>query len=229
MLNSKNAATALTIMKWPVALLFLGFLPASTLLLWHELSQLIQQPLLFKYVSLGFCAYMFVWYLFIRNTSISILSTFEHEITHCIFAWLTFNRVTGLSATLRSGGHMKYEGHPNWLLSIAPYFFPTLTFSTLLILSVAWSSESYVGFALVGVTLAYHITSTIQETHHAQTDLQEVGFLFSILFLPTANLFCYSVVLAVLIEGRSGVINCFTHLTQSQYGPMWLISLIKTI
>ena len=118
---------------------------------------------------------------------------------------------------------MKYEGHANWLLSIAPYFFPTLTFLTLLFLGISGYSENYISFIVVGATLAYHVTSTFQETHHAQTDLQEVGFVFSILFLPTANLICYSVVLVVLIEGWTGIDNFFILLAQSSVSPLRLI------
>lgn len=223
MQNSKNAATFLALIKWPLALLCFSFLPASALALGYELTLLIHKPNLIKYMLLGFGSYMLVWYFLIRKSNISILSTFEHEITHCIFAWLTFNRVIGLTGTLRSGGHMKYEGHANWLLSIAPYFFPTLTFLTLLILGISGHSENYISLIVVGATLAYHVTSTFQETHHAQTDLQEVGFVFSILFLPTANLICYSVVFAVLIEGWTGIVNLFFHITQSTVSPLRLI------
>jgi hypothetical protein len=223
MSNSKNAATLLALIKWPLALLSFSFLPASALALWYELTLLIHKPSLIKYILLGFGSYMLVWFFFIRKTNISILSTFEHEITHCIFAWLTFNRVIGLTATLRSGGHMKYEGHANWLLSISPYFFPTLTFLSLLILGISGYSENYISLIVVGSTLAYHVTSTLQETHHAQTDLQEVGFVFSILFLPTANLICYAVVFAVLIEGWAGIVNLSIHLAQSSVSPLRLI------
>jgi len=118
---------------------------------------------------------------------------------------------------------MKYEGHANWLLSISPYFFPTLTFLSLLILGISGYSENYISLIVVGSTLAYHVTSTLQETHHAQTDLQEVGFVFSILFLPTANLICYAVVFAVLIEGWAGIVNLSIHLAQSSVSPLRLI------
>lgn len=223
MSNSKNAATLLAILKWPLALLFFSFLPASSLEFGCQLILLINKSNLTKYLFFGFSSYMLVWYFFIRKTNISILSTFEHEITHCIFAWLTFNRVVGLTATLKSGGHMKYEGHANWLLSIAPYFFPTLTFCTLLIVELCGYSESNLSLIVIGATLAYHITSTFQETHHAQTDLQEVGFVFSCLFLPTANLICYLIVLAVLFEGWAGVSNLFMQLAQSPVSPFRVI------
>ena len=104
MLNSKNTATLLTLIKWPTATLFLSFLPASAMLIGHELLIFNQKSYQFGNLLLGFSVYMLIWYFYIKKINISILSTFEHEITHCIFAWLTFNRVVSLSATLKRGG-----------------------------------------------------------------------------------------------------------------------------
>ena len=219
MINSKNVATILLLIKWPIAILCLFFLPASVMMMWHQLIIFNQKSSQFINLILGFGIYMLIWYYYIRKTNVSILSTFEHEITHCIFAWLTLNRVVSLTATLKKGGHMKYEGHSNWLISIAPYFFPTLTFVILLISGALGYSENHLNFILIGASLGYHITSTFHETHHAQTDLQEVGFIFSIIFLPTANLICYSIVLAVLIEGWKGLMNCFIYLNKSPINP----------
>ena len=104
MLNSKNTTTLLTLIKWPTATLFLSFLPASAMLIGHELFIFNQKSYQFGNLLLGFSVYMLIWYFYIKKINISILSTFEHEITHCIFAWLTFNRVVSLSATLKRGG-----------------------------------------------------------------------------------------------------------------------------
>ena len=54
-------------------------------------------------------------------------STLEHELTHAIFAILSLNRVTGLNATGREGGVTHYQGYGNWVITLAPYFVPTVT------------------------------------------------------------------------------------------------------
>ncbi len=108
MINSKNVATILFLIKWPIAILCLFFLPASVMMMWHQLIIFNQKSSQFINLILGFGIYMLIWYYYIRKTNVSILSTFEHEITHCIFAWLTLNRVVSLTATLKKGGHMKY-------------------------------------------------------------------------------------------------------------------------
>jgi hypothetical protein len=50
----------------------------------------------------------------------------------------------------------------------------------------------------MGFSIAYHLQSTWEETHHAQTDLQQSGWLFSWLFLPTANLLMMLLMLTAL-------------------------------
>ena len=55
--------------------------------------------------------------------------------------------------------------------------------------------------ALFGVLVAYHITSTWRETHRGQTDLQQVGWLYSLLFLPAANVISYGMLLAFAAGG----------------------------
>jgi hypothetical protein len=131
-----------------------------------------------------------------RRTLASFVVTLEHELTHAIFAWLTFHRVVGFRAGLRSRGHIRCVGRGNWLIAIAPYFFPTS--SLIAIVMLAWLPARYLVYsnAALGVTIAYHLSSTWTETHGWQSDLCEVGFLFSALFLPAANGAILGIVLA---------------------------------
>ncbi|MGB0645711.1 MAG: M50 family metallopeptidase [Bradymonadia bacterium] len=125
----------------------------------------------------------------------SYLSTFEHELTHALFAWLTLHEVTGLSVTWRSGGQCTFRGSGggNWLIAIAPYWVPTLTIP-LMIYQYVTGQQSHVTQCLIGITSAYHLTSTWRETHLKQPDLQQTGFVFALLFLPTANVLVYGFV-----------------------------------
>jgi hypothetical protein len=42
----------------------------------------------------GVFLYMIVWFVIIKSIRASLILTIEHELTHCIFAWLTLHRVT---------------------------------------------------------------------------------------------------------------------------------------
>ena len=192
----------LQIVKWPMALAAVLLLPACLWALYWEVSVSLH---LLAWVFAGAAAYLVAWYCVIRTWTVDWLSTFEHEITHCIFAWLTGNRVTGLKVTLRQGGNMTFVGTPNWLIALAPYFFPTVTVILLLVLPHASFLSGTQRQFLIGLSLAYHLTSTWTETHHAQTDLQKAGFLFCWMFLPAANVAVLGMVLAAARNGWPGM------------------------
>jgi hypothetical protein len=129
--------------------------------------------------------------------------TLEHEFTHALLAWLTLHRVTGLRASWR-GGRMSFIGQGNWLITLAPYFFPTLC---LLVppagLLLPWPLSPLVQ-AFLGAALAYHLASTFREIHREQDDLRQTGWLFCLLVLPSANLLSWAAVLAYAHGGISG-------------------------
>ena len=68
--------------------------------------------------------YVVVWWCFFRRSRFTLILTLEHEITHALFAIVTFHRVTGLRATAFRGGQVRFVGEGNWLITVAPYFFP---------------------------------------------------------------------------------------------------------
>ena len=151
---------------------------------------------------LGFVGYVVGWWLLFRKRSWgSAFSTLEHELTHALFAVLTFHRVKSIKTTWDQGGVMHFEGGGNWLIMIAPYFVPTLS---LVVMAVMFFLDDggprwlHIG---LGATVSYHATSTWIETHREQTDLQEVGFLFAFLFLPAANVLSYGLIFAVVVGG----------------------------
>ena len=121
---------------------------------------------------------------------------------HVLFALLTFHKVTGFQITYKQGGRMRYEGSKSWLISVSPCFFPT--FSVLLVITLSPlvpDDKLFLTCAVLGGSISYHLISNIKQLHTAQTDLIEVGLPFVILFLPTANLLCYSGVLAFAYGG----------------------------
>ena len=153
-------------------------------------------------ILVGFVGYFLLWVFFFSSRSAgSFFSTFEHELTHALFAWITFKKVTGLQTTWNSGGVCKFEGGKNWLIFIAPYFFPTLMLIPMG-LSVVVDRQYHDSIeVMLGAVMAYHMTSTYVETHRGQTDLQETGFLFAALFLPTANVMIYGWALIYFLHG----------------------------
>ena len=133
------------------------------------------------------------------------LITLEHESTHALFAILCWHRIVGFRASLGRGGHVRFTGRGNWLIAVAPYFFPTAALLLFLVAyflpfpGLPWQSF------LLGVALGYHIVSTIRETHHDQTDFKQLGMLFCWLFLPAANMAVVGLLIAFAHDGSQGI------------------------
>lgn len=207
----------LKVIKWPLALWVAAFSPAIAIEFWGSLSTAMAASERLAYFFLGLVAYGGLWWAVFRKTSLTWLSTLEHEFTHCLFAWATCNRVTGFNATFRAGGHMTYRGTPNWLIPVAPYFFPTVTIGLLAGLYVSDLALRDWMLCALGASVAYHATSTWAEIHPGQTDFHDAGRIFCLLFLPGANLLIYSIVLNTVATGQLTILASLHHVLGSDW------------
>ncbi|MBU1238888.1 M50 family metallopeptidase, partial [Myxococcota bacterium] len=178
--------TGFSVIKWPVALLALALLPGSAVAFWGVITGVYHHfGAMIPFLG-GFAAYLAAWYFLLKHPLLgSAFSTLEHELTHALFAILTGHRVTGIKTSWSKGGEMTSVGGYNWLIYAGPYFFPT--FSFLLMLLMILLPLGAVTRAVFGASIAYHMTSTLRETHMGQSDLQSIGYIFSLMFLPAAN------------------------------------------
>ena len=193
--------------KWPLALSALVcLLPAM-----HCSARVIAliigsahslQPFLF-----GLFGYLVFWMILFRHrTAGSFLSTLEHECTHAIVALLTLHGVRGMRVTWNEGGHVRYTGGVgNWLITISPYFIPTISILAILVTQFMAVQQTPVSQGVIGATVGFHLGSSYLETHDAQSDLKKVGYVFCLCFLPTANLLVYSLLLAFIWDGSAGL------------------------
>ena len=185
--------------KWPSALLMLLMLVPSLTQFKHVIVYMLQHPNQYRPITYGALAYLAIsWLILAKSRMGAWLSILEHELTHALFAVLSLNRVTGLNVSSHAGGMMSYQGYPNWLITISPYFVPTLS---LLILGLIWlakASFSPLLLGLLGASMVYHLQSTWHETHRQQTDLKQVGWTFCWLFLPGANVLMWLFILLAL-------------------------------
>ena len=84
----------------------------------------------------------------------------QPKVKEWLIALITFHWVTGLRTSWRSGGHITYRGPGNWLITVAPYFFPTIC---MVVLAVSlflpnWLHTS--ASVILGAAIGYHVTST---------------------------------------------------------------------
>ncbi len=146
----------------------------------------------------GFAAFYAFWLLF--RKWLVFICTLEHEITHLLFGLLFLKLPRGFRVTLHEGGHVKLKGS-NFLIYLAPYFFPTISFALLILLVFIPPDYRTPAYALLGASAAFHLVSTWADLRPGQTDLRKAGLIFSLVFLPPANLAAYGSLLAFVTGG----------------------------
>ncbi|MBQ4472228.1 MAG: M50 family metallopeptidase [Alphaproteobacteria bacterium] len=196
----------LRILKWPIAvamvLLFMPALDADIMMIRKTLDY--DFMLTFVVPMLGM---IFVWFI-IPGLNGSHFSIFEHEFTHMVAALLTFHAPKSMNIESDRGGAFSFYGEGNWFITLAPYFIPTFPL-LIMLASLFWTLQGialpFFFMPVLGVMFGYHLVSNAVQIHGDQTDFPTAGWLFSVLFLPTANLLTFGVVWAFAAHGWSGV------------------------
>lgn len=193
-------------LKWPVAVLALCALPLFAYGLLRLAGHVISEPLAMLPLAAGLFGFVLIWRRWLDNSRIGRwMITLEHELTHALFAWATGHRIVAIRASLGRGGDVRFVGRGNWMITLAPYFFPTAALALLLLaylmpISILPWRGLFLGFAL-----GFHLVSTYRETHRDQSDLQNVGPKFCWMVLPTANLAVLGLLIAWAHGGWSDV------------------------
>ncbi len=105
-----------------------------------------------------------------------------HELTHALFVLLFGGSVKSLQVSERGGRVTVTKS--NFLITLAPYFFPLYTFAALLlygIIRAAGAGTAAVNAAVLlsGATFTFHLILTFIFLQTDQTDIIEEGALFS--------------------------------------------------
>lgn len=211
------AGSILNIAKWPVALAVAVATPATALGLWEILVVAWNDTMLLTPYFLATLVTVLLWVFLRRIKTIQFWCTIEHELTHALFAYATFIPVRELNVTHRqvlpvgdgkalvvetdqASGHVRLEGG-NWLVGLAPYFFPTAAFAVIVATWALADQPSMLARILLGVATGFSLVSTLAELHPGQTDLQREGFLYCFLILPGLNLWMYGSLFAYELGG----------------------------
>ena len=189
----------INLFKWPVAVWALWSVPAF-----------FQSLEYFDFKTLKFVALIGGFFLFfVARTSMdssvrTSMQIIAHELAHSFFAVLTFHKVKHIRvAEDNSGGSMGFEGEGNWLIIIAPYFFPLFCFFFMLGIGVymKFAALNWVISAVFGYFIGYHVDTVVSQIHEKQTDLPKVSYLFCAMFLPGANFWIIGSMLAFNSQG----------------------------
>lgn len=122
-----------------------------------------------------------------------------HELTHVLFIYLSFGKVSGFSVGL-DGGYV-VTNKSNILIALSPYFVPFWSLVSLLILAplnyfvpdLPFYREAL--FAVIGATWTFHLLFTCWMIPRDQPDLKENETFFSLMLILLANIVLLSALL----------------------------------
>ena len=165
-----------SLLLWPLAACF-GFA------LGKLLCALPWAQGMLPWFAVGFCLYVVVQVFFWRPLFLYVMG---HELTHALAAVLQGGQADDLHVSTK-GGQVKVN-KSNFVVNLAPYFFPIYTAMASLIWLIAADRFRPWLAALIGFTLAFHFALTLFSLKQHQSDITEVGWLFAIPLIVALNL-----------------------------------------
>lgn len=190
------------LLKWPVAVYMLVSLPAY-----------VQSFSFFTFMNIPAMAMLGGVFLFFisrgfMDSEMKIsMEIAAHEMTHAFFALLTLHKVKSIRVNPdNDGGEMSFTGPGNWLIIIAPYFFPLFGMLAMIGISVytRYAPSNFILNGIMGFFIAYHIDTVASQIHEKQTDLPKVSYKFCVMFLPSANIWAVCSMMAFNSRGWKG-------------------------
>ena len=115
---------------------------------------------------------------------------FGHELTHALWAWLFGGQLKKLKVS--SGGGHVVVSKSNFLIVLAPYFFPLYVALVVAVFALGrwlWDWRSYLVWfhLLVGAAYAFHVTLTWHVLQTRQSDITSQGWVFSSVIIFLGN------------------------------------------
>ncbi|MBI2441079.1 MAG: hypothetical protein HYV35_06880 [Lentisphaerae bacterium] len=152
----------------------------------------------FMAMAIGLVAAVIMFWALPRPVRLYVLA---HELTHALSGALLGARVSSLRVGAQSG-HVKLS-QSNWLIALAPYFFPLYTFIVILayyggLIFFDLRPYTMAWLGLVGFTLGFHLTFTIQAIAQGQGDIRAYGRFFSLSMVYFVNLLVIGLVLLLV-------------------------------
>jgi len=130
---------------------------------------------------------------------------FGHEFTHAIWAWLFGGSVKGMKVSAE-GGHV-YVTKDNFLITLAPYFFPLYALSLAGVYALGsrlggWSGVVPLGVfhVLLGAAYAFHVSLTWHILQTRQPDITSQGRLFSAVIIFLGNVLVLLLAVSLLTD-----------------------------
>jgi len=140
-------------------------------------------------LPIGFLIAVLGFFLLPRSLRTYVLA---HELTHAVWGLLMGAKI-GKMRISKEGGYVELSKN-NFLISLAPYFFPFYT----IVVIAGWYGCGFFfdltryepwWMAMIGLTWGFHGVFTLYMLSQKQSDVEENGCFFSYVIIYLANLF----------------------------------------
>lgn len=165
----------------------------------------------------GMFVFVFYWFFFPKPVKTYVLG---HELTHVLWGLLFCAKPSRLKVGSKGGSVNLTK--TNFLITLAPYFFPFYTFA---IIIVAWIISFFANpvpmlplwIFFIGFTWAFHIFFTFESLMQRQPDITLYGRLLSWPFIFIANVLILILCLAVSMTKFVFAVECVCRSVAESY------------
>jgi len=182
-------------------------IPAVSAVLYTCLSMIVNSSdfssriiyFLFGFVSYG------IFFMAFKKPLVTYV--FGHELTHVLWVLIFSGRIDSMRVS-KKGGYIK-ANRKNFLILLAPYFFPIYTILVIIgyiIVSHFYNISRFfpiVAFA-IGFSWSFHILLNALAMARSQDDFEHTGTFFSVVLVVLCNIFILGL-LTVFISSSAGM------------------------
>lgn len=201
--------------KFIIGVLAIPVAYASTKAFYNNIILIKEVATGLHYFVWGILSYMILHLLLYKPTYLYVLG---HEAVHAGVAWIFGGKIKSFKVS-KEGGSVGTD-KTNFIIELAPYFFPIYTIIITLIyfvVSRSFKVDSSTFLFLIGFSLAFHIIATIEIMKVKQPDIVKSGYVFSVVMVYIVNIIVMATIFSLAFEGFS-VNNFFLDLwSQTKY------------
>ncbi len=194
------------VLKIGSGLLLLPLCGGFTWQLVQSIFSIPYKPDLPYYFAAGCLAYLTVHLLFKQPI---LTYVFGHELTHALFAVLFGGSVKAFKASDRGGQVTVTKS--NFIITLAPYFFPLYTSLVLILYLILVIAEARSGTGILifcaGASFMFHMVLTVVFLQTDQKDIREHGAFFSYPLIYLFNLVFAALLVHLLLAQKNAFLD----------------------
>lgn len=209
--------------KTIIAILLLPLCVGVAIAFWRVLQASGNAETVWVMLAAGAACWLVIYAMLPRPMWVYVVG---HELTHALWTWLFGGSVKKFKAT-SSGGHVIIT-KTNFLITLAPYFFPFYAAGVVLVFALGhliwdWSRYQMWFHLLLGAAYAFHVTLTIDVLRTKQSDITQEGYLFSAVIIYLGNIGVLLIGVP-LLTGKGNLVTALNWCWQDTY---WVLLQIR--